>query len=146
MLYRCSHRVVNQLHCSDLAAPPPPADTWLCGHMQVTPSPTPNTWRLRDIFIVGAVYGLYLTLSTWVLYHVRNHDTGFYTPAATLHACQLVCHWSHQLYKGMPSQLVQRYALDHLCCNAGLPHVVLQVAAKTTFFERRIHMFSHSMT
>jgi H+-transporting ATPase len=37
---------------------------------RVTPSPTPNCWRLRDVFIIGIVYGLYLTLSTWVLFHV----------------------------------------------------------------------------
>lgn len=37
---------------------------------RVQPSPTPNSWRLRDIFIIGIVYGLYLTISTWVLYHV----------------------------------------------------------------------------
>lgn len=37
---------------------------------RVTPSPTPNCWRLRNIFLVGIIYGLYLTLTTWVLYHV----------------------------------------------------------------------------
>jgi hypothetical protein len=42
----------------------------------VTPSPTPNSWRLRDIFLVGIVYGLYLTLSTWVLYHVSEQGWG----------------------------------------------------------------------
>lgn len=41
-------------------------------HLQVTPSPIPNSWRLRDVFIVTIVYGLYLTLSTWLLYHVRE--------------------------------------------------------------------------
>eukprot|EP00879_Flechtneria_rotunda_P000106 GHRR01000160.1.p1 GENE.GHRR01000160.1~~GHRR01000160.1.p1 ORF type:complete len:747 (+),score=230.67 GHRR01000160.1:4862-7102(+) len=44
---------------------------------KVTPSPTPNAWRLRDVFIVGIVYGLYLTLSTWVLYHVAAKTTFF---------------------------------------------------------------------
>ncbi|WIA34892.1 hypothetical protein OEZ86_013179 [Tetradesmus obliquus] len=44
---------------------------------RVTPSPTPNSWRLRDIFIVGIVYGLYLTLSTWVLYHLAAKTSFF---------------------------------------------------------------------
>jgi hypothetical protein len=44
----------------------------VCLQDRVTPSPTPNSWRLRDIFLVGIVYGLYLTLSTWVLYHVSG--------------------------------------------------------------------------
>ncbi|KAF8059373.1 PMA1 [Scenedesmus sp. PABB004] len=44
---------------------------------RVTPSPTPNSWRLRDIFAVGIVYGLYLTLSTWVLFHVAAKTTFF---------------------------------------------------------------------
>lgn len=53
---------------------------------RVTPSPIPNAWRLRDIFIVGIVYGLYLTLSTWVLYHVRPRRRGAQL-AGWLHAC-----------------------------------------------------------
>eukprot|EP00882_Tetradesmus_deserticola_P005625 GHRQ01005921.1.p1 GENE.GHRQ01005921.1~~GHRQ01005921.1.p1 ORF type:complete len:1073 (+),score=431.52 GHRQ01005921.1:381-3599(+) len=44
---------------------------------RVTPSPIPNSWRLRNIFLVGIVYGLYLTLSTWVLYHVAAKMTFF---------------------------------------------------------------------
>jgi hypothetical protein len=43
-----------------------------CVCLQVKASPTPNTWHIRNIFIVGTVYGLFLTLSTWVLYHVRR--------------------------------------------------------------------------
>ena len=38
---------------------------------RVTPSPAPNCWRLRNIFAVGIVYGLYLTVSTWTLYQAR---------------------------------------------------------------------------
>ncbi|KAI8467454.1 MAG: putative plasma membrane-type proton ATPase [Monoraphidium minutum] len=44
---------------------------------RVTPSNHPNSWRLRNIFIVGIVYGLYLTLSSWVLYHVAAKDQFF---------------------------------------------------------------------
>eukprot|EP00878_Enallax_costatus_P000726 GHUV01000839.1.p1 GENE.GHUV01000839.1~~GHUV01000839.1.p1 ORF type:complete len:832 (+),score=189.21 GHUV01000839.1:2414-4909(+) len=44
---------------------------------RVQPSPMPNSWRLRDIFIIGIVYGLYLTISTWVLYHVASHGIFF---------------------------------------------------------------------
>jgi H+-transporting ATPase len=37
---------------------------------RVTPSPVPNMWCLPNIFATGIVYGLYLTLSTWTLFHV----------------------------------------------------------------------------
>ena len=33
---------------------------------KVTPSRIPNRWNLNSIFITGIVYGLYLTLSSWV--------------------------------------------------------------------------------
>ncbi len=38
----------------------------------------PNHWALGSIFITGIVYGLYLTLSTWVLFYVATH-TSFFT-------------------------------------------------------------------
>ncbi|KAK9905489.1 hypothetical protein WJX75_000844 [Coccomyxa subellipsoidea] len=44
---------------------------------RVVSSPVPNTWNLRNIFTVGIVYGLYLTLSSWVLYYVATHMTFF---------------------------------------------------------------------
>jgi H+-transporting ATPase len=34
---------------------------------RVVPSRLPNSWNLRNIFTMGIVYGLYLTLSSWVL-------------------------------------------------------------------------------
>lgn len=34
---------------------------------RVVASPTPNSWNITNIFIMGVVYGLYLTLSTWAL-------------------------------------------------------------------------------
>lgn len=34
---------------------------------RVTPSKLPNSWNLNNIFIMGIVYGLYLTLSSWAL-------------------------------------------------------------------------------
>ncbi|GBF93844.1 plasma-membrane proton-efflux P-type ATPase [Raphidocelis subcapitata] len=44
---------------------------------RVTPSPAPNSWRLRNIFALGIVFGLYLTASSWVLYHVASRNTFF---------------------------------------------------------------------
>ena len=38
---------------------------------KVVASQTPNSWNLKNIFIMGIIYGLYLTLSSWVLYQVR---------------------------------------------------------------------------
>lgn len=40
---------------------------------RVTPSHVPNRWNLFSIFITGIVYGLYLTLSSWVFYYVMTH-------------------------------------------------------------------------
>ncbi|RMZ54903.1 hypothetical protein APUTEX25_000420 [Auxenochlorella protothecoides] len=40
---------------------------------RVTPSRLPNRWNLPSIFTSGIVYGLYLTLSSWVLYYVATH-------------------------------------------------------------------------
>lgn len=37
---------------------------------KVVASRTPNSWNLNNIFIMGAIYGLYLTLSSWALYQV----------------------------------------------------------------------------
>ncbi len=34
---------------------------------RVVPSKLPNAWDLKNIFIMGIVYGLYLTLSSWAL-------------------------------------------------------------------------------
>ena len=46
---------------------------------KVTPSRLPNRWNLSSIFISGMVYGLYLTLSTWVLFYVVTHTNFFQT-------------------------------------------------------------------
>ena len=35
---------------------------------RVLPSELPNVWRLQNIFITGIVYGIYLSLSSWVLW------------------------------------------------------------------------------
>lgn len=34
---------------------------------RVVPSRLPNSWNLKNIFLMGIIYGLYLTLSTWAL-------------------------------------------------------------------------------
>ena len=44
---------------------------------KVTPSHLPNRWDLKSIFLTGIVYGLYLTLSSWVLFHLANRSTFF---------------------------------------------------------------------
>ena len=44
---------------------------------KVVPSHVPNRWNLNSIFITGIVYGLYLTLSSWVFYYVLTHMTFF---------------------------------------------------------------------
>mmetsp|Transcript_6324 Transcript_6324/g.19568 ORF Transcript_6324/g.19568 Transcript_6324/m.19568 type:complete len:1015 (-) Transcript_6324:364-3408(-) len=41
------------------------------------PSKLPNSWNLKNIFLMGIVYGLYLTLSSWCLYHVAQKSSWF---------------------------------------------------------------------
>ncbi|KIZ00694.1 hypothetical protein MNEG_7267 [Monoraphidium neglectum] len=67
---------------------------------RVTPSPAPNSWRLRNIFTVGIVYGLYLTLSSWVLYHVAAKDTFFQNRIGLF---SLNDTWEELLYPGLAS-------------------------------------------
>jgi len=51
---------------------------------KVTASRMPNVWNLRNIFISGIVYGLYLTLSSWVLFYVATH-TSFFSDKIGMH-------------------------------------------------------------
>ncbi|KAK9802623.1 hypothetical protein WJX73_006394 [Symbiochloris irregularis] len=44
---------------------------------RVRASPLPDTWSLRNIFVSGITYGLYLTLSSWVLFHVATKTEFF---------------------------------------------------------------------
>lgn len=44
---------------------------------KVTPSHLPNKWDLRSIFLSGIVYGLYLTLSSWVLFYLASRTSFF---------------------------------------------------------------------
>ena len=44
---------------------------------KVVASNLPNSWNLKNIFIAGIVYGLYLTLSSWVLFYVATHTSFF---------------------------------------------------------------------
>lgn len=74
--------------------PPPPSQD------NVTPSPTPNSWRLRDIFAVGIIYGLYLTLSSWVLFHVSRRRG----------AVVVLCMWSTQIGLSGSSTMCVIYA------------------------------------
>ncbi len=44
---------------------------------KVEPSRKPNSWNLNNIFIMGIVYGLYLTLSSWALYQTAVKTSFF---------------------------------------------------------------------
>ncbi|KDD77131.1 hypothetical protein H632_c12p1 [Helicosporidium sp. ATCC 50920] len=44
---------------------------------RVVPSRLPNRWNLYSIFTSGIIYGLYLTLSSWVLFFVATHRNFF---------------------------------------------------------------------
>ena len=44
---------------------------------KVVASRLPNHWALKSIFITGIVYGLYLTLSSWVLFYVATRTSFF---------------------------------------------------------------------
>lgn len=45
---------------------------------RVKPSPTPDSWKLREIFATGVVLGTYLALMT-VIFFWAIHDTDFFT-------------------------------------------------------------------
>ncbi|KAL5225711.1 hypothetical protein ABZP36_012350 [Zizania latifolia] len=52
---------------------------------RVKPSPTPDSWKLNEIFATGVVLGTYMALVT-VLFFYLAHDTDFFTVGAcTLH-------------------------------------------------------------
>jgi hypothetical protein len=40
---------------------------------RVSSSPYPESWLLREIFVAGLIYGLYLTISSWVLFYLASH-------------------------------------------------------------------------
>jgi H+-transporting ATPase len=50
---------------------------------RVLPSSTPDSWDLAEIFAYAVAYGLYLTLSTYVLFTVSN-------PGYVLIACRII--------------------------------------------------------
>lgn len=43
----------------------------------VKPSPTPDSWKLKQVFVSSIMFGLWLTLSTIVLFGVINNTDGF---------------------------------------------------------------------
>ncbi|XP_052157606.1 ATPase 6, plasma membrane-type-like isoform X1 [Oryza glaberrima] len=45
---------------------------------RVKPSPTPDSWKLNEIFLTGVVLGTYMALVT-VLFFYLAHDTNFFT-------------------------------------------------------------------
>ena len=45
---------------------------------RVTPSPRPDAWRLKTLFMMSFVYGLYLTLSTIIVYIVASADNSWF--------------------------------------------------------------------
>ena len=76
--------------------------------MQVTPSRLPNRWALYSIFVTGIVYGLYLTLSSWV--------SGYaYKDMPTCCAC------FRRVAPGRPSVCVRYFVfslkLGRVCCD-----------------------------
>eukprot|EP01134_Creolimax_fragrantissima_P008142 CFRG8142T1 len=50
---------------------------------RVTPNQSPDAWFLSKLFIAGLIYGLYLTLSSWVLFYIASH-TNFFTGGSAL--------------------------------------------------------------
>ena len=55
---------------------------------RVMPSELPNSWKLNNIFITGIVYGIYLSLSSWVLLCVPHlPEPGTHVVAAVADSC-----------------------------------------------------------
>jgi hypothetical protein len=45
---------------------------------RVKPSPTPDSWKLDEIFATGIVLGTYMAIVTAVFFYLA-HDTNFFT-------------------------------------------------------------------
>lgn len=56
------------------------------------PSALPNAWRLGNIFITGIVYGIYLALSSWVLFYLAA-KTNFFS--GNMHLPNLITRDNH---------------------------------------------------
>jgi hypothetical protein len=125
---------------------------------RVTPSPAPNSWRLRNIFAVGIVYGLYLTVSSWTLYHVGRGagggGVGLATAAAArqLGAPQLAAR-APPLRDCGPSEVWRRAHAGAAPCSAPTssarslrraraPPPPPQLASKESFFQDSVRLFS----
>ena len=70
----------------------------------MTASKLPNSWNLRNIFIVGIVYGLYLTFSSWLLFYIATH-TSFFNDKIGMHDLRYA----------------PRSVLENWCINVGIP-------------------------
>ena len=77
---------------------------------KVTASKLPNSWNLNNIFIVGIVYGLYLTFSSWLLFYVATH-TSFFSDKIGMHDLRYA-----------PSSVLRDY-----CVTTGIPLSGVQV-------------------
>lgn len=107
------------------------------------------------MFITGIVYGLYLTLSTWMLYHVSNCCCSSNGPVSR-HICRYIpyaralqaacatctaCRCNHQLKYAAHAVLLPGSIACWYSVTSAVHHH-MQVAAKSTFFEDSFRMFS----
>nr|QEH60479.1 H+-translocating ATPase P-type [Dunaliella maritima] len=80
---------------------------------RVVASKTPNSWNITNIFIMGMVYGLYLTLSTWALYQTATKTT-FFEDKTPLHSLNdqysVLQPWCEDEVRAKLGQTVDPYA------------------------------------
>lgn len=113
---------------------------------RATPSPTPDSWRLHEIFINGITIGLYLTLSTMALFAVVVYSTWFQEtfdldtlisvdPNATMsHGASLA---TYQATVGTCSSCQQLNSLIYLQVSITGQLVIFSTRARTFFFLDR---------
>jgi H+-transporting ATPase len=51
----------------------------------VKPSPHPDSWKLKEIFITGIVYGTYLAVMTVVFFYAMNSTDFFSVSIVSIH-------------------------------------------------------------
>lgn len=98
---------------------------------RVLPSMTPDHWDLAEIFSFAVAYGLYLTLSTVVLYIVM-HDTNFFEDRFGVEAIKAVNdprgHMVIYLQVAIISQALIFITRSHGWCFMERPSVALMLA------------------
>eukprot|EP01134_Creolimax_fragrantissima_P006719 CFRG6719T1 len=115
---------------------------------RVTPSRNPDAWFLYSIFANGLVYGLYLTLSSWVLFYIASH-TDFFTGGSALNMQSLEYTASESYCQSLAlstlndySQCVAEITWERQSRLRALMYVQVSISGMALIFVTRTSKFS----